>query len=95
MSDRFDTVASAIMGTICHPADWKPNASIPSQVIMPLPDDQMSCIAHVHFLTIIHCFSGEPVDGADMCRSEQGMQACYLACPETNTTDEFCYGVGM
>ena len=40
-------------------------------------------------------FSGEPVDGSEMCMSEQGMDACYLKCPEQNSTDDnFCYGVG-
>lgn len=29
-----------------------------------------------------------------MCDSEEGMDACYLSCPGTNTTDDFCYGVG-
>lgn len=26
--------------------------------------------------------------------SEQGMSACHLVCPNTNSTDDFCYGAG-
>ncbi|CAM9548268.1 unnamed protein product, partial [Ectocarpus fasciculatus] len=34
------------------------------------------------------------VDGSEMCMSEQGMSACHLVCPNTNSTDDFCYGAG-